>query len=175
MATTTISRDALNTFLIDGLKDAHAMESQAVTLTSMQADRLRNYPELEARIRAHLDETKAQRDRLEGVLGELGVSASGLKDFVLKAGANFAAGLHSLTEDEVIKNSITSYAFEHFEIAAYTSLIAAGKAYDNSRVVDVCQQNLKEEQAMAKWLEDHLAETTLQYIERTAAGVQAKR
>ena len=173
----TLSRDALNTFLVDGLKNAHAMESQAVSLTAMQADRLENYPELEVQIRLHLEETKGQRDRLESVLGELGVGPSVIKDFALKATGNMAAVIHGFMEDEVVKNSLASFAFENFEIAAYTSLIAAGEKYDNSRIVDVCQQNLAEEKAMAKWLEDHLPEITLQFVSRTGEGrkSEAKR
>ncbi len=171
------SRDALNEFLIDGLKNAHAMESQAVTLTTMQADRLKNYPELEARIRQHIEETKGQRDRLEAALGEFNVSPSALKDFALKASGNMAAVLHSFMEDEVIKNSFASFAYENFEIAAYTSLIAAGEQFDKPGVVAVCKQNLAEEVAMADWLLKNIPKTTLQFVSRTAEGqtAQAKR
>ena len=173
----TPSTDALREFLIDGLKNAHAMESQAVTLTEMQAKRLQNYPELEARIRQHLEETKGQRDRLESLLGEMNVASSALKDFALKATGNMAAVLHSFMEDEVIKNSLASYAFENFEIASYTSLIAAAEKFDMPRIVDVCQENLAEEQSMSKWLIDHIPETTLQFVSRTAEGrtSEAKR
>ena len=37
------------------------------------------------------------------------------------------------------------------------------------------QQSLKEEQAMAQWIEDHLKPTMLRYIERYAAGETAGR
>ncbi len=134
----TSSTDALQNFLIDGLRNAHAMESQAVSLTSMQVDRLKHYPELEARIREHLEETKAQRDRLETLLGEFNVSASGLKDFALKTTGSMAALVHGFMEDEVLKNSMASFAFENFEIAAYTSLIAAAERFEKANLVDVC-------------------------------------
>ena len=170
-----VPRDALHEFLIDGLKNAHAMESQAITLTTMQAERLKNYPELQQRIAEHVEETKGQRERLETLLGSLDVGPNVLKDFVLKASGNAAAIIHSFMDDEVLKNSFASFAFENFEIAAYTSLIAAGEAYENARIVDICKQNLHEEEAMAEWLKSHLQDTTLEYISLTMEGKQAKR
>ena len=162
-------------FVIAGLRDAHAMESQALTLTSAQVDRLVNYPDLKARIQEHYRETEGQRQRLETCLSRLDTSASTLKDVTLKAGANFSALLHSAMDDEVIKNSLASYAFEHFEIAAYTSLSVAAEALGDAQILEVCKQNLAEERAMADWLADHLPPTTQTYLQRASADLQAKR
>ena len=74
------SPEVVREFLIAGLVDAHAMESQAMTLASAQADRLKHYPDLERRIREHIKETEEQRRRLEECLGSLGTSPSMLKD-----------------------------------------------------------------------------------------------
>jgi len=43
---------------ITGLQNAHAMETQAIQLLTRQVERQENYPELEARMRLHLDESK---------------------------------------------------------------------------------------------------------------------
>ena len=53
---------------IVGLHNAHAMEVQARELMERQSERLDDYPEMKARITAHLEETKAQLVRLEKVL-----------------------------------------------------------------------------------------------------------
>jgi ferritin-like metal-binding protein YciE len=42
-------------------------------------------------------------------------------------------------------------------------------------VARVCQQNLAEEQEMAAWLEQHLPQTTAEFLERQAADMPAKR
>jgi ferritin-like metal-binding protein YciE len=47
-------------WLIQWLRDAHAMEEQAETMLSGQLSRLENYPELSRRIQQHLDETKCR-------------------------------------------------------------------------------------------------------------------
>lgn len=51
---TTAANDHLN----DWLRDAHAMEKQAETMLTAQAERLEHYPELRARIVQHIEETR---------------------------------------------------------------------------------------------------------------------
>ncbi|HEX4192996.1 MAG TPA: DUF892 family protein [Stellaceae bacterium] len=99
------------------------MESQAISLTSGQADRLKHYADLDRRVRQHLKETEGQRDRLERCLEKLGTSASTLKDAALKMGANLQMMLHSMASDEVVKNVLASFAFESFEIISYKALL----------------------------------------------------
>ena len=171
LQTTETARD----YLIDGLRDAHAMESQAITLTTTQADRLKNYPDLEQRIRQHVIETEGQRDRLEGCLEKLGSSPSTLKDTTMKLAGNLQMAFHAMTEDEVIKNSLASYAFEHFEIASYNALIETAKIAGEMDIVAVCQQNLAEEEAMATWIMDHLPDALRNYLARSAVDIEAKR
>ena len=65
---------------ITGLVNAHALENQAVSILSRQAERLESYPEMSEQIRPHIDESKAQAQRLEEILHGLGTSSSTLKD-----------------------------------------------------------------------------------------------
>ncbi|HXR87418.1 MAG TPA: ferritin-like domain-containing protein [Stellaceae bacterium] len=169
------SPETVRDFLIEGLRNAHAMESQAITLTKGQADRLKHYADLEQRVRQHVRETEGQRDRLERCLEKLGTSASTLKDAALKTGANLQMLLHSTASDEVVKNVLASYAFENFEIIAYKALIETAKLASEAEIVAVCQQNLVEEEAMADWLEHHLPDIIHKYLSRASADVEAKR
>ena len=61
---------------ITGLVNAHALEEQAVSLLSRQVERLESYPEMSDQIRLHIDEFKAQAQRLEEILNALGTSHS---------------------------------------------------------------------------------------------------
>jgi ferritin-like metal-binding protein YciE len=53
--------------MISWLSDAHAMEMQAIQLLENQARRIESYPDLRNRILEHLEETRGQIERLEGV------------------------------------------------------------------------------------------------------------
>ncbi|RVC49050.1 DUF892 family protein, partial [Mesorhizobium sp. M4B.F.Ca.ET.088.02.2.1] len=44
-------------WLIQWLRDAHAMEEQAETMLSGQLSRIESYPDLSDRLRIHLEET----------------------------------------------------------------------------------------------------------------------
>ena len=111
-----------------GLRNQHAVENQAVSLLSRQVERLENYPEMEARMRQHIDESKVQAQRIEELLSQLGTSHSAVKDAGLSFVGNMAAMAHTVTPDEVIKNTLANFAFEHFEIASYKSLITLAGA-----------------------------------------------
>ena len=79
------------------------------------------------------------------------------------------------TREAPPQNSFADLAFENYEIAAYTSLIALGEANGASSALTALKQTLKEEQDMAKWVADHLRAITLTYLERRSAGAQADR
>jgi len=100
---------------VTGLRNQHAVENQAVSLLSRQVERLENYPEMEARMRQHIDESKAQAQRIKELLAQFGESHSALKDAGLSFMGNMAAMAHTVAADEVIKNTFANYAFEHFE------------------------------------------------------------
>lgn len=161
----------------DGLQNAHAMETQAIELLSRQVERLEHYPEMEARMRQHITESETQRARLEDVLKSHSERAksgtSSIKDAVLGLGGNIAAALHAPASDEVLKNTLANFAFEHFEIAAYKSLIAMADALGDMTGRAAAEACLAEEEAMAAWIDQRIAQTTLTFLDRTNAGVVA--
>lgn len=54
--------------LMQWLRDAHAMEKQAMQMLSAQESRIENYPDLKARIARHRRETEQQADLIEGCI-----------------------------------------------------------------------------------------------------------
>ncbi|WP_106475885.1 ferritin-like domain-containing protein [Phytohalomonas tamaricis] len=162
--------------LLDWLRDAHGMEQQAEQMLKAQAGRLENYPELKARIEQHIEETQHQADLVEGCISKLGGSPSGVKDTGGKMMAMMQGMGGMFTTDEVLKGGIASYAFEHFEMASYRSLIGAAEYAGEPEIKQTCEAILKQEEAMAKWLEDNLPETTMKYLQRDETeGATAKR
>jgi ferritin-like metal-binding protein YciE len=161
--------------LLQWLRDAHGMEQQAETMLTSQASRLEHYPELRRRIEQHITETQNQRRRLEDCIRNLGSDTSTLKDAAGKLTAMMQGLAGVFAGDEVVKGAMAGYTFEHFEISSYTALIATAEAAADEQTATLCRDILKEEQAMADWLRDHLPVVTQQYLEREAAGAPAKR
>lgn len=155
------------------LRDAHAMEEQAVTMLTSQSARLENYPDLKARIDKHLQETRDQIVMLDRCLERIG-GASTIKDIIGRIVA-FGQGLSGLfVNDEVVKGSLASYTFEQMEIASYKILIAAAEYAGDQETKRVCEAILQQELAMAQWLDEHAATLTRKFLERDQQGMTAK-
>ena len=168
---TTTSHD----LFITGLKNAHAMENQALSIMKPQASRIESYPDVEARIKQHISETEGQIARLEKLLDGLDEDKSSLKDLALSVAGTFAAVGHTVAADEILKNSMANFAFENFEIAAYKSLIALAQASGHQDAVADLELNLQEELAMADWLDQNIGPVTLKFASLKEAGDTAKK
>jgi ferritin-like metal-binding protein YciE len=155
---------------VTGLTNAHALEVQAVQLLGRQVERLENYPAMAERMRQHIEESRNQQARLERILDRLGTSHSALKDAVTGFMANMAALGHTLAQDEVVKNSLANYAFEHYEIASYKALLEMADAAGDGQAPELLRQSLDEEVRMAQWIDQHLPETIRTYMRLESTG-----
>ena len=155
---------------VTGLVNAHALEEQAISLLSRQVERLESYPEMSAVLQKHIKESEIQAQRLDQILEGLGTTSSSLKDMATKLSGNLAAMAHMPMGDEVLKNTFANFAFEHFEIAAYRSLLTmADLAGDNSGPA-LLKLSLAEEERMAQWIADNIESTTRKYAQLEASG-----
>src|SRR5690606_39215762 len=116
-----VSTMAPETAITNWLRDAHAMEMQAIQILKNQAQRIETYPDLRGRILEHLEETRAQAELLERCLERLGTTVSPFKDSAAAFVGNLQALGGAFMGDEVVKGAIGSYTFEHLEIAVYRS------------------------------------------------------
>ena len=168
-STTDTTRDVY----IVGLRNQHAVENQAIELLERQVGRLENYPEMRDRMREHIQESQEQARRLEELLAELGTSHSTMKDTAMSLAGSLLAIGHSTATDEVMKNTFANFAFEHYEMAAYKSLLVLADSLSHAAGKSLLEASLDEETAMADWIEQHMVPTTLRYVERAAMGETA--
>ncbi|MFT0876080.1 ferritin-like domain-containing protein [Rhodopseudomonas sp. G2_2311] len=163
-----MAQDAREIF-VTGLRNAHAMETQAREMMERQSERLDDYPEVKARVQQHLRETEGQLKRLDECLSACGESASMLKDTTQSFMGNMAALAHTVMPDEILKNTFANNAFEHFEIAAYKSLLALADIAGFGSAEPLLQASLKEEEAMAAWIDQNIDSVTRSYVQAQAA------
>jgi len=158
-----MSQSAHEIFVV-GLRNAHAMETQARELMERQIERTGDYPDVQARLRNHLEETKGQLLRLEQCLEACGETTSTLKDTAQSMMGNLMAMTHTLAGDEILKNTFANNAFENFEIAAYKSLIALCGPAGQEGARPLLQASLNEEQKMADWVDHNVEKVTLDFL-----------
>jgi ferritin-like metal-binding protein YciE len=152
--------------LMEWLRDAHAAEEQAKTMLSGMARRIESYPELKARVEQHIRETERHAELVRGCIERRGGSTSTIKDAGAKMIAMGQAMSGLFVGDEVMKGSIASSAFEAMEIASYKVLIATAEQVGDQETKRVCEEILREEEAMADWLEQNVPSLTKQYLRR---------
>jgi ferritin-like metal-binding protein YciE len=167
-------REAARTALIAGLRNAHALERQAVSVIETQLKALDDYPELHARLAQHAEESRQQGHRIDSLLREFGGSTSMIKDTLMSMMGMGQSSVQGMAEDAVIKATLADTMFEHLEIASYRALFVMADLAGAPQVRERLQQSLDEEIAMAKWLEDNLESVTRRYVELSAASSQDK-
>jgi ferritin-like metal-binding protein YciE len=158
--------------MLTGLRNAHGLEQQAIEMLERNLERLEHYPQLRARIQQHLEESRQQQAMVRQCLEQLGDSPSTLKDTVMGMAQNMQMMMHSAASDEVLKNSLAGYAFEHFEIASYKALAVMARAAREPRVEELAMTILQQEQAMADWLDENLPEVVEEHIALMSTGQQ---
>jgi ferritin-like metal-binding protein YciE len=178
-ATTATGRsftsDAALEIYSTGLRNAHALEQQATQLMERQIERYERYPEMKQRLQQHLRETEQQIARLEELMHGMGTERSVLKDWATSIIGNIAAIGHSIMPDEILKNTFANHAFENFEIASYTSLIAMAEATGNSGHVPTLRQTLNEEERMATWIRENTPAISLRFLQLAEEGAKKDR
>lgn len=165
--------DTVRSVFVTGLRNAHALEHQALALMDRQIEQLAQYVEVEQRLRSHRGETERQIERLERVLDSLDESHSTLKDTALKIVGNLAALGHVFAPDEIIKNSFANFAFENYEIATYKALIQIADEGGFNSAVPLLEESLREEQAMAAFLDEMQPMVIRKYLALRSAGERA--
>ena len=168
-----MDQDTVRHMFIVGLRDAHAVEHQALGIMDRQIEHLAQYAEVEARLRSHRGETERQIERLESILESLADSPSAVKDAAMKIAGSVAALGHAFAPDEIIKNSLANFAFENFEVATYKALITMAQAGGFESAIPMLEENLREEQAMVAFLDETLPIVIRKFLALRSQGEQA--
>ena len=161
--------------LLQGLRNAHAMEKQAIESTENQIDRLQNYPEMQSWVRDHVEASRSHAERVRACIDRRGGDVSSLKDMALSIMGKVQELTGTVAADEVIKNTITVYGFKHYEIGAYLSLAAAADAVGDQETKHVCDEIIREEEGLAERLKPILPAVMTEYLRREQSGATAKR
>jgi ferritin-like metal-binding protein YciE len=149
--------EANHEIVLTWLNDAYNVENALVHVLDRHAKEAKGFPDMEAKLAEHLAQTRRHAELVAGRITALGGAPSTHKDRwsgVLTPLENLFAG--SADEESLLKNSISDYASENFEIATYRAIITAAQDTGDTDTVQVCQQILGDEQAMARFLDERM-------------------
>jgi ferritin-like metal-binding protein YciE len=158
--------------LVRWLNDAYAMEHQLLPVLENHAKDVKNNPPAQQRIRQHIDETKRHAERMEQCVKRLGASPSTTKSTLASLMGSAQAISTGMFRDEIVKNALSDYAAEQFEVACYKALISAAQEHGEPEIVRACEENMREDEAMARWLDQQLPGVVHQVLQ--PAGTAAR-
>ncbi len=155
--------------LMEWLQDAHSMERTLLGVLESHARDAGDYPELQERLQEHVNATRRHAELVEGCINRLGGKVSGLAGSVSKAMGSVEGLVTSPFKDLVLKNELSDYAAENLEIASYKLLINTAKRLGDAETAQACETILRDEQAMARWLDEHLMDVAQADLDRKGA------
>ena len=151
--------------VIAWLNDAHAMELGIAQVLERHAEEAKDHPQMQAGLQRHLEQTRRHAELVKGCVERMGGETSGIKSGMASVMGAVQGMTTKLAKDELIKNTLHDYGTEHFEIACYTSLIAAAENLGDQETVRVCQEILRDDQAMADFLFQQIAPVTIEMLQ----------
>ena len=140
------------------------MEVGIVSTLEKHADDAKGQPEVRAAITKHLRETKKHATAMKQALISHGGSRPVIREGISKIASLFAGIATSAAKDTTVKNAITDFATEHFEIACYTSLTLTATELGEKKIAATYKAILKEEQAMANTLKSLFPSLNSEYL-----------
>lgn len=150
--------------LIAWLNDAHVMELSLEKNLENHVKDAATIPELRDGLEAHLLATRRHAIRLTEAVHVLGGTVSQVRSIMASAMGQVEGLATALFKDEIVKDVLADYAAEQFEVACYTSLVAAAEELGETEVAELCRKNLHEDQATADWLRGQIPRVTRTYL-----------
>jgi ferritin-like metal-binding protein YciE len=145
MAEATSLHDAF----IDELRDTYDAEKQIIKALPKMV-KAASSSELQEAFSSHLEETRGQVQRLEQVFASLdekvrGKHCDGMAGIIEEGKSKMEEDLEDATMDACL--IAAAQRVEHYEMAAYGTLVAWAQAMGHTEAADLLQQTLDEEKA----------------------------
>lgn len=145
-----------NDLVMAWLNNAYSMENGLVQTLQGHAKDATDFPQIQARIQQHTEETRRHADLVRGCIQRLGGSTSGLKSGMGTIMGKAQGVATRPAPDSVVKNALADSAAEQLEISSYKALSAAAQDLGDQETRSVCQRILQEEEDMARFLNQNL-------------------
>ena len=139
----------LHDAFVDELRDTYDAEKQLIKALPKLA-KAATSPELRAAFEAHLEETRGQVERLESVFASLdekvkGKHCDGIAGIIEEGKSVMEEEFDDATMDACL--IAAGQRAEHYEMAAYGTLVAWAKIMGHDEAAGLLEQNLEEEKA----------------------------
>lgn len=159
--------DSFHQMYVAELQELRSVEEQLAQALPRMAN-MAEHPDLKEAIVAHLEETRSQRDRLDGLLGRHSADPREHRDGSMQTIIAEAEKWASMVEDRDLRDAgliASAQRVEHYEIAVYGTLATWAKQLGHEEDLRILLEILSEE----KRTDERLTELAKGIINREAA------
>lgn len=151
--------------LISWLNDAYGMEQALVPVLENHAKDARDsHPDVQAKDLEHLEQTRRHAELVRSCIERLGGDVSTTKSAMGKVAGFFQGMSTGMAPDELVKNGLSDYAAEQFEIICYKALIHAARIAGHEEIIPTLEEILREDEEMALWLNQNMPRLIDSYL-----------
>jgi ferritin-like metal-binding protein YciE len=141
--------DDLDKEVVKYLRDAHAIEGQAIALLET-GPKIAGFDALKHVFSEHLPETREQQRMIDERLSELGSGPARFQAGALRMGALNLGTFFKLQPDTPVKLAGFAYAFEALEAGGYELLARTADRAGDTQTAELARRILAQEQAAAE-------------------------
>jgi ferritin-like metal-binding protein YciE len=141
--------EQIKEMLVEQLRDAHSAERQAIQGMKRNLRKVTD-PKLREGIEAHIEQSEAQRERVEQALTSLGARPGRKVCEAMRGLVEEAQHEQEEQEKGPLLDLVTIAALqriEHYEISAYGTMTELARALEQNEVANLLGQTLQEEKA----------------------------
>lgn len=151
------------------LEHAHAMEIAVQEVFESHAKQATDSPLVSARLDEHLEATRGHVKIMKGDMERLGQRVSPLKSGAGSLMGSIQAIATGFLGDPVLRNLLADYSAQKYQIAFYRTLILVATEMGDVQTAETAQDILREEEAMADWIERQLPTVAAETLRQKSA------
>jgi ferritin-like metal-binding protein YciE len=135
--------------VLDWLNDAYAMETGMIDVLEQRVRSAKEFPAIRKMFESHLRQTRQHAKMVAQCIERIGGARVAPTPAIGSPLRSAWSPTDRTSRDEVVRNCLVDYAAEQFEVVTYQALIEAASQVGDAQTVRVCEQIMREDQAMA--------------------------
>jgi len=150
--------------ILTWLNDAHAMELSLVEVLEKRVEQAKDHPDMQAKVQEHLEQTKHHAEMVADAIKRLGGDVSDVKAGMSQMMGAMQGTMSDMPKDKLVKNALSDFTAEQFEIASYNAISAAAQVIGDDELASMAKEIIADEESMASFLEDNLPEAVAEVL-----------
>ncbi len=154
--------------IVNWLRSAYTMERSVSQVLGRELDDFPQNPEMVSQLKAHIEESQMQAEKLKGRITELGGSVGGgvadIESRIAGAFGNVQDMIAGGGEAKAVRETIANFATENLEVGTYQALAVAAEEVGDTETAQLAKSILSDEQKSAQAASQFIPQVVKTYV-----------